>query len=87
MILVKQYERFATFVLGIIILVVALLTFGFRIVGQAASLGELTNMWKDLAVAGGAFVLAGAMPVRHRSGFRADVAETSAQPSKHSMEV
>lgn len=67
MILIQKRARAAATVLGIMILVVAVVTYAFRIVGHADNLGELINTLKDLAVAGGALILAEALPCESRS--------------------
>lgn len=59
MILIRKKATTAAWALGIMILAVAILTYAFRMAGHAANLGELINTAKDVAAAGGAFILAG----------------------------
>jgi hypothetical protein len=67
MILIKKRARAAAMALGVMILAVAALTYAFRVAGHVGNLGELINTLKDVAVAGGAFILAGILPFETRS--------------------
>ena len=61
MILAKKKPSAAAAALGLMILLVAVLTYAFRMVAHEGSYCELTNTIKDAAVAGGALILAGFM--------------------------
>lgn len=67
MILIKKRARWAATALGIMILAIAVLTYAFRVAAHVGNIGELTNTLKDVAVAGGAFILAGTLPSENRS--------------------
>lgn len=59
MFLTRRKPREAATALGFMILVVAVLTYAFRMAAHMSSFSELTNTIKDVAVAGGALVLSG----------------------------
>lgn len=62
MILVKRKGPIAATALAIMILVVAVLTYGFRVIAHLGNYSELTDSVKDVAVAGGLLVLAAILP-------------------------
>ncbi|HEX3438073.1 MAG TPA: hypothetical protein VHT24_14995 [Pseudacidobacterium sp.] len=62
MILIGKRARSAATALGAMILIVAVLTYAFRVAAGVANNGEFINTLKDVAVAGGAFILAGVLP-------------------------
>jgi uncharacterized membrane protein len=59
MILLRKRMDLAAASMGLMILFVAALTYAFRMAAHLGSYGELTNTMKDVAVAGGAMMLAG----------------------------
>lgn len=61
MLLAEKTGRRAAVTLGWMILVSAVATYLFRMLAHVGNLGELTNTLKDVALAGGAFVLAGTL--------------------------
>jgi uncharacterized membrane protein len=62
MILIGKRARLAATALGIMILLTVVLTYAFRVAAGLGNLGELTNMLKDIAVAGGALILSETFP-------------------------
>lgn len=73
MILAKKQQPVAAATLGIMLLSVAVLTYGFRAAAHLGSYSELTNTVKDVAVAGGLLVLAGILPSEKRAACAAAV--------------
>jgi uncharacterized membrane protein YphA (DoxX/SURF4 family) len=62
MILTGKRPQVAAITLGYLILMVTVLTYAFRTIAGLHNFGELTNMMKDVALAGGAFILSGTYP-------------------------
>lgn len=80
MILVKRKGPVAATALAIMILVVAVLTYAFRVLAHLGSYSELTNSVKDVAVAGGLLVLAGILPAENKAAKGGPTA-----PSRHPL--
>jgi hypothetical protein len=82
MVLLRKRAHAAATSLGIMLLAVAVLTYGFRVLANLGNYGELTNTLKDVAVAGGAFILAGTLPLENRAVVATQsVSETETVPS------
>jgi uncharacterized membrane protein len=67
MMLIQIRPRAAGIALGVMILAVAVLTYLFRLEAHLGSYAELTNTIKDVALAGGALILAGSLPSEKHS--------------------
>ena len=65
--LINKEARTAAVALGLMILVVAGCTYGFRALGDQGNIGELMNTAKDIGIAGGALILSGRLPKGHES--------------------
>ena len=59
MILIGKQARVAAMAAGLMILVVAIAAYAFRMAANGGDLGELTNTLKDIAAGGGALILSG----------------------------
>lgn len=79
MILSGWRARGAAVALGAMVLAVAVCTYAFRMAGHVANVGELTNTVKDVAVAGGAFILSGMVSDKDLS----PAADRSSIPAAH----
>jgi uncharacterized membrane protein len=79
MILLQRKVTLSATCLGLMIVVVAALTYAFRMVARLGSYGELTNSIKDLAVGGGALIIAGSMQAKDPLVSRTEVAGGSLQ--------